>query len=286
MKTILLAGATGNLGVHLFQELKQQGYYVKVLARNRSKATTLTPAPDEIFVADASEEQALKGVCDGVDVVISAIGKSLSLKDKCKATFRDVDFLANLNLLAEAEKAGVQQFLYISAFAAAHYPHLAYFKAHADFAEVLKQSPINHTILEPTALFSAFKEKTALASKGLIGHIGKGDKRINPVYEGEVACASVAAIGQPPQVIAIGGRRIYTRSGLIRLSCKLAGHKGLVPKIPYFVLMLVMPVIKLLQRNLYDKMAFFVEVNKEDFLAPPLGVLTLEEYFELEKQVA
>ncbi|MFT2010838.1 SDR family oxidoreductase [Pontibacter sp. 13R65] len=284
MKTILLAGATGNLGMHLFQELKQQGYFVKVLARDYSKAEALTPAPDEILVADATDRESLKGACEGVDVVISAIGKSLRLQDRCKASFREIDFLANLNLLGEAEKSGVSQFLYISAFSASHYPHLAYFKAHADFAEALKQSPISHTILEPTALFAAFREVVAMASKGIIGHLGRGDKRVNPVYEGEVARAAVAAIGLPSQVIPIGGRRIYTRSKLIRLSCKTAGHKGLVPIIPYFALKAALPVVKLLKRNLYDKLAFLIAVTKEDFLAPPLGVLTLEEYFELETQ--
>ncbi|WP_187264078.1 SDR family oxidoreductase [Pontibacter beigongshangensis] len=284
MKKILLAGATGNLGKHLFQELKQQGYYVKVLARSKERAAALSPAPDEILIADASDQGSLKGVCADVDVVISAIGKSLSLKNKCTATFREIDFLANLNLLGEAEKSAVSQFIYISAFSASQYPHLAYFKAHADFSEALKQSPISKIILEPTALFAGFREQVELASRGLIGYVGGPDRRVNPVYEGEVAKAAVAAIGLPSQVIPIGGKRVYTRSRLIRLYCKTAGYKGLVPTIPSFLIKAAMPLLKLVQRNLYDKLSFYLALTKEDFLAPPLGVLTLEEYFELEPQ--
>src|SRR5690606_2556708 len=105
MKKILLAGATGHLGQHLLQELKQQGYFVKVMCRDIKKAAALNPLPDEIVVADATRRTDFKNICQGVDMVISAMGKSISLKDKSNENFQEIDFRGNLRLLREAKAA-------------------------------------------------------------------------------------------------------------------------------------------------------------------------------------
>ncbi|MCC9168115.1 SDR family oxidoreductase [Pontibacter harenae] len=182
MRKVLLAGATGNLGKYLLQELKQQGYYVRVLVRSAEKAKLLSPVPDEVFIGDATDSELLKKICENMDVVISALGKSISLSDKSKATFRDIDFRANLNILHETLVSGVKQFIYTSAYTAEMYPKLAYFRAHANVTEALFDSRLTYTILQPTALFSAFDEVLKMAKNGKIASMGKGDKRTNPVF--------------------------------------------------------------------------------------------------------
>ena len=143
MKKILLAGATGQLGKYIFRELKLQGYDVRALARNLKKAQALFPDPEELVLADATKRESLEGCCAGVEVVISAIGKSISLRNQSNGSFQDIDYKANLNLLSEAQKAGVKQFIYISAFGAEQYASLAYFKAHADFEKALSAALAN-----------------------------------------------------------------------------------------------------------------------------------------------
>ena len=282
MKKILLAGATGNLGRHYLKSLKQQGYTVRVLARSSQKAQALSPTPDEIFIADATQPGTLSGCCAGVDVVVSALGKSISLADSSKASFHDIDFSANYNLLQEAKfSAGVKQFIYTSAFGAANHPSLAYFKAHADFAEALKASGLAYTILEPTALYSAFDEVVSMARKGQIGNLGAGDKLTNPIYEGDLAEVAIQSIGKPSQVIPVGGQQVYSRLELVQLACKVAGYKGKIPSVPFGVVKAMLPLVKLYSRNMYDKLAFLVAVSEIDCVAPKRGTHTLEAYFNL-----
>lgn len=281
MKRILLAGATGNLGRYYLKELKKQGYTVRVLARSAQKAEALSPAPDEVFIADATQPHTLTGCCERIDVVISALGKSISLTDKSKAGFFDIDFKANSNLLQEAQRAGAYQFIYTSAFSATQNPHLAYFKAHADFAEALKASGLRYTILEPTALFSALDEVVSMARKGQVGSLGAGDKLTNPIYEGDLAQVAVQHIGQHSQVIPLGGHKVYTRLELIRIACQAAGHKGKIPSVPFGVVKAMLPLVKLFSRNLFDKLAFLVAVSEVDCVAPKVGTHTLEGYFNL-----
>lgn len=281
MKKVLLAGATGNLGRHLLSELKQQGYNVKVLARSAHKAEALTPLPDEVLLADATKPETLTGCCEGVALVISAIGKSLSLKDKSNAGFHAIDFSANYNLLQEAKTAGVPQFIYISAFTAEQHPELAYFKAHADFSDALVDSGLNYVILQPTALFSTFEEIVAMARKGRVSSLGAGDKLTNPIYEGDVAKVAVESIGIPSQFIPLGGQKVYSRLQLLHIACKAARYDGRIRGVPFAVVDAFLPAIRFFSRNLFDKLAFIVAVSKVDCVAPQVGELSLEDYFEI-----
>ncbi|MFD2515450.1 SDR family oxidoreductase [Pontibacter locisalis] len=281
MKKVLLAGATGHFGRHLLLELKQQGFYVKVLVRSARRARDLMPEPDEILRADATKPETLKGCCEGIDVVISALGKSISLKNREKASFHDINWGANYNLLQEAMAAGVPQFIYTSAFKAEQYPKLAFFKAHADFSDTLRSSGISYTILQPTALFSVFEEVVAMARKRQIGIMGSGSPLTNPIYEGDLAKVAVEQIGAPSREIPLGGQTTYSRHDLVRIACQVAKHKGKVLSVPFAVVDTILPLVKLLNRNLFDKLAFLIAVSKVDCVAPQVGNLTLEEYFEI-----
>ena len=282
MKKILLAGATGQLGKYIFRELKQQGYDVRALARNLRKAQALFPDPEELVLADATKKESLEGCCAGIEVVISAIGKSTSLFNQGNGSFQDIDYRANLNLLQEAQKCGVKQFIYVSAFGAEQFANLAYFKAHADFEEELRNCGISYTVLQPVALFSAFEDVVSMARKGRIGSLGKGDKKTNPIYEGDVAKVAVSCIGQPSQTLPLGGRTTYTRLELMKIACEAAGYCGKIPEIPFDFVEPLLPFVRMLSRSLYDKIALMVAVSKVDCIAPPAGELSMEEYFELD----
>ncbi|RDV16668.1 SDR family NAD(P)-dependent oxidoreductase [Pontibacter diazotrophicus] len=281
MKKVLLAGATGHLGQHLLRELQLQGHTVTVLARSAARAAALSPAPHAVLLADATLPEQLNGCCKGIDIVVSAIGKSISLKNKSQGSFQDIDFGANYNLLQEAKQAGVQQFVYISAFKAEQYPELAYFKAHADFSDELRKSGISYSILQPTALFSAFDEVVEMARKGMIGSLGDGHYKTNPVFEGDLAKVAVQCIGQAAATIPIGGKKLYSRLELIQLACKAADYSGAIRSVPLGVVNPMLPLLRPFSRNLYDKLAFLVAVSSEDCIAPLVGEYTLEEYFGL-----
>ncbi|GGG14361.1 SDR family oxidoreductase [Pontibacter amylolyticus] len=286
MKKVLLAGATGHLGRHIFRVLKQQGYEVRVLARNLKKAQSLFPDPEELVLADATKSLELEGCCSGVDVVVSAVGKNLSLRHTGSGSFHDINYVANLHLLQEAEKAGVKQFIYVSAFGAGQFPQLAYFKAHADFEKALQHSSLTHTILKPVALFSMLEEMAIMARKGRIGQLGQGNKLVNPIYDGDLANIAISCIGKPSQTLELGGPATYTRQELAQLVCEAASYSGRVTEIPFDYVETLLPFVRLLSRNLYDKLAFMAAVSKVNCIAPALGQFSLETYFELEPQLS
>lgn len=278
MKHILLFGGTGHLGKKIATELKTQGYETTAVVRNQGKAGEIKDLVEKCLVADVTKPEQLENICDGFDCVVSSLGKSVSPNDKSKATFFDVDFTANSHVLREALNAKIKKFVYVSAFGAEKYPHLEYFKVHNDFSEKLVNSGIDYSIIKPPAIFSSFLDLIELARKGRLVNIGAGDKKTNPIFEGDLARICVNSIDQKNVVIEAGGAEILTRRQINEIIQKTAAPGKKVKTIPVSLFKLGLPLIKFFDRNSYDKFAFFVEVTQEDTLAPQIGELKLEEY--------
>jgi uncharacterized protein YbjT (DUF2867 family) len=278
MKKVILFGATGNLGKEIAKELVNQGYDLTVVARDEEKAKSLSHITSKYIVADVCNKATLEHICNNQDIVVSALGKSVSPNDKSKPTFRAVDYEANENILNEAIKSGIKKFVYVSAFHAEKYLHLEYFKVHHDFSELLKKTAIDYSIIKPPAIFSAFLDMIEMAKKGQLINIGKGDKKTNPIFEGDLAKIVVDAIRQSTTTIEAGGKTIYTRRQINEIVQKQVNPNQKVRTVPVFMFKLILPLIKMTNKNMFDKFAFFITVMQQDTIAPQIGTMTLENY--------
>lgn len=278
MDNILLLGGTGKLGRKIAEELKAGGYAFTAVVRNTQKASTLAALATDTIVADVTNPAALKGICKGYTVVISALGKSVSPAERSKPSFEAVDYRANTAILEEALRSGVRKFVYVSAFGAEQHPDLTYFRVHHRFAEKLKASGIDYSIIKPPALFSAFLDMIPMARKGVLMTMGTGDKRTNPIYEGDLARICVEAIRQSRVEIEAGGQEVLTRHQINETIQRVVAPSKKVRSVPMGMTKAFLPVLKFLDRNTYDKMAFFVRVMEEDTLAPQVGTTRLEDY--------
>lgn len=211
MNKVILFGSTGNLGRKIAEELIRKGYTVTAVLRNEAKAVAVKGICHDFIVADVMKPASLSGICNGFDIVISALGKSVSPNDKSKPSFREVDLDGNSVILSEAVKSGVKKFVYVSALHAENYPHLEYFHVHHQFSEQLKKSGIDYSIIKPPALFSAFIDLIDMAKKGRLVTMGKGDKLTNPIYEGDLAKICVEGINQSNVIIEAGGKQLLSR---------------------------------------------------------------------------
>jgi uncharacterized protein YbjT (DUF2867 family) len=281
MKKILLFGATGNLGKEIAKEAKQQCYDLTAVVRNKNKAEKLKSIIDNYVVADITDPHSLTGICKHYDVVISALGKSVSINDNSKPSFNDIDLIANSNILNEAKINGVKKFVYVSAFHSEKYLHLEYFRVHHEFAESLKKSGINYSIIKPPAIFSSFLDMIEMAKKGQLFNIGEGDKKTNPIYEADLAKACVDSVKSNNVINEIGGKTIYTRKQLNEIIQKEVNPAKRTKRVPIWLLKSLLPVIKVFKKNLYDKFIFFLEVVQHDTIAPQIGEMKFEDYIRL-----
>ena len=280
---ILLFGATGNLGQAIANELKQKGFEITAVVRNKIKAEKLESITRKVILADVTIPSDLVKICNGFDIVISSLGKSVSPNDKSKPTFNDIDYIANSNILNEAKKSNVKKFIYISAFHSEKYLNLEYFKVHHEFSEKLILSGIDYSIIKPPAIFSAFIDMIEMAKKGQLINIGLGDKKTNPIYEGDLAKIAVDSINEPNSTIEAGGKTIYTRRQLNEIVQQTISPSKSIKNVPLGVFKCLLPILKIFNKNTFDKFAFFIEVMQHDTIAPQLGVMTFEEYVRMRK---
>lgn len=285
---ILVAGATGAVGRHAVQLLLATGHQVRALSRkpNRSADSPLQLSSLkhyasflEIHAADITQPETLAEACSGVDAIVACAGASLKLGAlRQRASFLAVDYRGNCNLLAEARRAGVSRFIYVSLAAASALRATEYARAHERFAQELAASGIIFTIVEPTGLFCGFAGLLPMARAGIIPLAGLGLARTNPIHEAEVAQACVEALSRPEESRAIGGPEIFTRHRLAEMAFDALGKPPRLLSLPPALLRAAVPFCKPLNPRLSALLDFGLNVTQLDVLAPTYGTRRLGDY--------
>ncbi len=280
MKKVILFGASGHVGRKVAEELARQNFELTVVIRNNAKVHSFQDIQAKIVNADVLKPDSLRGICDGQEVVISTLGKSVSPNDWSKPTFRQVDLEGNGNILNEAQKSGVKKFIYLSAFHAEKYPDLNYFAVHEQFCRILINSGIDYSVIKPPAIYSAFLDMIDLASKGRLVSIGSGEFKTNPIYEGDLAKIIVDNIHRSNCIVEAGGKNIYSRIQMLEIIQQNVNPANKIQKLPLKLVKMVLPVLSIINKNAYDKFAFFLKVMNTDTLAPQIGEQSFEEYIK------
>jgi len=70
-KTILVTGATGNIGSYVIPQLLEAGTRVRALVRNVSKASSLAEAGITLFEGDFSNPEKVKRAVSDVDAILA-----------------------------------------------------------------------------------------------------------------------------------------------------------------------------------------------------------------------
>ncbi|MDQ4138901.1 MAG: SDR family NAD(P)-dependent oxidoreductase, partial [Bacteroidota bacterium] len=123
-----------------------------------------------------------------------------------------------------------------------------------------------------------------MAERGQLVTIGSGDKKTNPIFEGDLAKVCVNSIREKNAIIEAGGKYTYTRKQLNEVVQNEVNPEKKTRNIRIGFLKFLLPIVKLFNRNMYDKMAFFLEVIQHDTIAPALGVMRFEDYVKLKYQ--
>jgi uncharacterized protein YbjT (DUF2867 family) len=296
MKTsILVAGAGGAAGTHLLQELSAQGLSARLFTRNKQALQRRIQSPAlqfahsdnapplaewEIREGDALRPATLENVCSGIDVVVSSIGASLSLNNwNDKNSFQNVDYYGNKNLLKEAQKSGVQKFVYLSSFMG-ETMDTAYTKAHENFVQELKNSGLEYVVVRPTGFFYVNLEFLSMARKGFASLVGNGRAKTNPIHEQDVARACLtAALHLRNEDMPIGGPDIFTRQEIVELAFAALAKKPRIMHAPVAATAIARRCITPLNRRIGELVEFLGYVSVHECVAPLYGKQRLAEYF-------
>ena len=277
MKRVLLAGATGYLGSHIARELQKRSCFFRAIARNPDKLRQVNIEANEVLKAELTDPDSISGCCNGIDVVISTVGIT---RQKDGLTYVDVDYQANINLLNEAEKSGVKQFIYISVLNGDKLRNLEICDAKEMFVEQLKKSGVGYCIVRPNGFFSDMSELFNMAKRGRVYLFGSGEVRANPIHGEDLANVCVDAIDKPDNEIEIGGPETLTQNEIAAIAFDVLGNKPKITYIPDWVRVVILKLVRLFTGSkVYGPVEFFMTVMAMDMLAPEYGKYTLKEYF-------
>ncbi|NYI04075.1 NAD-dependent epimerase/dehydratase family protein [Allostreptomyces psammosilenae] len=107
--TLLITGATGFIGSRVARRATTLPTVRTTVLHHRRPVTRLPPATP-VITGDLAEPASLRGVCDGVDVLLHCASRIGGPAEDCEA----VNARGTAALMAEARRAGVRRVVYLS----------------------------------------------------------------------------------------------------------------------------------------------------------------------------
>jgi uncharacterized protein YbjT (DUF2867 family) len=149
-----VAGATGETGRRIVQELVLRGIPVRALVRNIATARAILPAEVELIEGDVLNPASIMTAIGDSTVLLCATGAKPSLDPTGPY---QVDYEGTKNLVNAARSQNIEQFVFVSSLCVAQFFHplnlfwlILWWKQQAE--QYLKTSGLNYTIVRPGGL--------------------------------------------------------------------------------------------------------------------------------------
>jgi uncharacterized protein YbjT (DUF2867 family) len=186
MGTVLIAGATGNVGTHVVQELRRMGVFVRAFVRDPGTATAKLGAEVELAVGDFDNAASLRRAMRDVDRIF------LASSDGPRKVEHEVA------VIDAARAAGVRRIVKVSAIGAAPRSPLPPFDWNGRIEEQLWGSGVPAAVLRPN-----FYMTNILASAATIK---RTDRLLAPAGTGKIGMID-------PRDVAAAAARVLTHEG-------------------------------------------------------------------------
>jgi len=213
---VFVLGATGTIGRATVRALLRRGHEVVCFVRPRAGVgARLTPgasarllAGATVRIGDVSDPASLarEGFCgERFDAVVSCLASRTGAPPDAWA----IDHQAHLHALAAAERAGVSQFVLLSAICVQK-PRLAFQHAKLAFEQALIESGLGYSIVRPTAYFKSLSGQVERVKRGK-PFLVFGDGRLTackPISDDDLGDYLATCLDDPSRrnrVLPIGG---------------------------------------------------------------------------------
>ena len=217
---IMVVGATGIVGGMITRRLLEDGKDVRILVRTNSPSEQLAQegratSAEELIGAgaqpvygDLRDRASLDAAVQGVEAVITTAN---SAGRGGEDNPQSVDLEGNRNLIEAARDAGVERFVFVSAFGADPENPVPFMQAKGQSEASLRESGMEYTIFAPTPYMEIWAAVVvgmpALQDRPVI-LVGEGRRRHSFISNRDVAAFAVAAVDHPAarnRYLALGG---------------------------------------------------------------------------------
>ena len=277
---ILIAGA-GILGRNLIELYLDRGDTVRALAYSLDEFQSLGDKRNHpnlsTVAADVTRPDTLTGVCDDMDAAISCIGIT---RMKGSLTHMDVDYQGNINLLREAEKAGIKKFGFISPAGVEQGKDTApLLEAKYLFKKELKKSPIRWLIFRSGGFFPDLAGMVDMAQKGPLYVIGDGSSVSTPVDVRDLAAVMVEEMDRTDnKFISVGGPEDMSWNDICDACFKRCGRPQKIIRIPTWLCEATLRVLKPFSKSYYAMGRLILFMSTYDLPTDKRGTRTFADF--------
>lgn len=251
MERVTVFGGSGFVGRYIVKRLAARGLIVRAAVRNPENALFLKPMGAVGQIApvpgDVRSERSVRAAVRDADAVINAVG----FWDGKGGGFDTVHREGAARVARLSREAGVRRFVHLSGIGATEASGSKYVVARARGEQAVRDAFGDAAILQPSVIFG--QEDRFF---NMIGRILKnapafpviaGSTRMQPVYVGDVAEATVAALDRPEGgTFQLGGPQVYRHIELIELATALSERRRPRIALPMGPLSVVAGVLDLL----------------------------------------
>ncbi len=274
---IILAGATGYLGGYIVRELQLQGYDFIAFARNTTKLAQLDIDTESVMKVEVTDPASFPTLNGQIDTVISTVGIT---RQKDGLTYMDVDYQANMNLLAFAKRHQVRKFIYVSVLHGDKMRQLKITAAKERFVDALQASGLDYTIVRPNGFFSDMKDFLDMAKSGRVYLFGDGEYKLNPIHGRDLAKVILELIPSLEKMVEVGGPDIYTQNEIAALALRTFDKPEKITHLPDWIRRaIIRGLTTLLPAKTYGPYEFFLTMMGQDNIAPRFGIERLPTFF-------
>jgi uncharacterized protein YbjT (DUF2867 family) len=226
---IVILGGTGFVGSYLVPRLVADGHRLTLLSRNRESRRDMAVLPGvTIRSADVYEDAVLRKQLEGADAVINLIG---ILNPQGRDTFQRVYIDLTKRLIEACKVTGVKRLHQMSSLKAGQ-GLSQYLKTRGEVETLVKASPLNWTIYQPSVIFGVgdglVTRFASLLRKMPVLPLARAKSRLAPTYASDVAEAIARCVADDklssrrsfelygPEVLSLGAivRAIRDAAGL------------------------------------------------------------------------
>src|SRR5260221_2826528 len=243
---VTVFGGSGFVGGQIVRALARRGHRIRVAVRRPNLAYKLPMLGDvgqiEVVQANIRMPASIARALDGAQACINCVAV---IHESGRQKFQSLHVMGARNIARAASVAGIERLIHISALGASVDARSKYGRSKAAGEAAVREVLPSATILRPSVVFGQddhfFNRFAALATLPLpipapLPLIGGGHTRFQPVFVGDVAAASAAAITDPAAPGAtyeLGGPGVHSFRELMEIMLAEIQRERLLLPIPF-----------------------------------------------------
>ncbi len=195
---IFLTGSTGFVGKRILQDLLENKYQVRCLARKGSEQKIAHYKNVDVVHGDITDAGSLEGKLEGCDAVVNLVGIIREFRGK-GITFEKLHYEGTANLVRASRSQRVMRFIQMSALGARPDGKTQYQQTKYRAEECVRTSGLDYTIFRPSIIFGPEDKfvnlfANMLRTQQFVPVVGNGRYQMQPVSVENVSTGFVKSI--------------------------------------------------------------------------------------------